>query len=173
MIVCSVCELLCDIVWCGLVVVIVCVRCMCLRVLRDVLCDVVGCVFVVAFICVGVLTICLLDVFVMCCVMVFGVCLCCVVILRVGFTVFVRVVTYCVTLYELCLCGCGCVCVCLFNVRVCCECEFLCDDACWIRCVVVIIYCLMRPRVVCDVVWLYDMLFVFVLLFVCVPCLRV
>ena len=40
-------------------------------------------------------------------------------------------------------------------------------------CVVVLIRCLMRPRVVCDVVWLYGSLFVFVLLFVCVPCLRV
>ena len=47
-----------------------------------------------------------------------------------------------------------------------------CDDACWLMCVV-LIRCLMRSRVVCDVVWLCDMLFVFVLLFVCVPCLRV
>ena len=40
----------------------VCVRFVCLRVLRDVLCDVVWFVFVVAFMCVGVLIICLLDV---------------------------------------------------------------------------------------------------------------
>ena len=79
----------------------------------------------------------------------------------------VLLVIYCVTLYELCLCGCGCVCVCLFNVRVCCDCELLCDDACWIMCVAVRIRCLMRSRVVCDVVWLYGLLFVFVLLCVC------
>ena len=48
-----------------------------------------------------------------------------------------------------------------------------CDDACWIMCAVVLIRCLMRSRVVCDVVWLYGELSVIVLLFVCVPCLRV
>ena len=37
-------------------------------------------------------------------------------------------------------------------------------------CVVVLIRCLMRRRVVCDVVWLYGLLFVFVLLSLCVPC---
>ena len=63
------------------------------------------------------------------CVLVSGLCLCCVVRMRAGFNVLVRVVMYFVTLYELCLCGCGCVCVCLFNVRVCCDCELLCDDA--------------------------------------------
>ena len=92
MFVCFVCELLCAVVWCNLVVVRVCVRVMCLRVLRDVLCDIVGFVFVVEFNCVGVLIRCLLDVFMMCCVLVFGVYLCCVVVMRVGFDVFVRVV---------------------------------------------------------------------------------
>ena len=64
---------------------------------------------------------------------------------------------------------CACVCaMCVYAVVV-----NSCDDACWIMCVVVIIRCLMRSRVVCDVAWLYGLLFVFVLLFVCVPCLRV
>ena len=49
--VCFVCELLCAVVWCSLGVVIVCVRFMCLRVLRVVLRDVVGFVFLVAFMC--------------------------------------------------------------------------------------------------------------------------
>ena len=89
MIVCFVCELLRAVVWCSLVVVIVCVRVMCLRVLRDVLCDVVGFVFAVAFIRVGVLIICLLDVFMMYCVLVSGLCWCCIVIMRVGVNVFV------------------------------------------------------------------------------------
>ena len=40
-------------------------------------------------------------------------------------------------------------------------------------CVVVLIRCLMRSRVVCDVVWLYGLLCAFVLLFLCVPCLCV
>ena len=70
----------------------VCVRFMCLRVLRDVLCDVVGCVFVVAFIRMGVLIICLRDVFMMYCVLVSGFCLCCFVRMRVGFNECVRVV---------------------------------------------------------------------------------
>ena len=48
--------------------------------------------FVVAFICVGVLIICLLDVFIMCRVLVSGLRLCCCVVMRVGFNVFVRVV---------------------------------------------------------------------------------
>ena len=69
----------------------VCVRFMCLRVLRDALCDVVGVVFVVAFICVGVLIICLLDVLMLNCVLVSGLCFCCAVVMRVGFDVFVRV----------------------------------------------------------------------------------
>ena len=47
--------------------VLVCVRFMCLRGLRDVLCVVVGFVCVVYFICVGLLIICLLDVFMMHC----------------------------------------------------------------------------------------------------------
>ena len=88
---CFVCELLCAVEWCNLVVVRVCVRVICLRVLRDVLCDRVGFVFV-EFICVGVLILCLLDVFMMCCVLVSGLCLCCFVLMHVGFNVFVRVV---------------------------------------------------------------------------------
>ena len=40
--VCFVCELLCAVVWCNLIVVRVCVRVMCLRVLCEVLCDLVG-----------------------------------------------------------------------------------------------------------------------------------
>ena len=91
-IVCFVCELLRAVAWCSLVVVLVCVRFMCLCVLRDVLCDVVGFVFVVAFIRMGVLIICLLDVFMMDCVLVSGFCLCCFVRMRVGFNEFVRVV---------------------------------------------------------------------------------
>ena len=86
------CELLRAVVWCSLVVVLVCVRVVCLRVLRDVLCDGVGFVFVVAFLCVGSLIICLLGVFMMYVVMVSGLCLCCFEIMRVGFNVFVRVV---------------------------------------------------------------------------------
>ena len=63
---------------------------------------------------------------------------------------------------------CACVCsMCVYDVIM-----NSCDDACWILCVV-LMRCLMRPRVVCDVVWLYGLLFVFVLLCVCVPCLRV
>ena len=92
MFVCVVSELLCAVVWCNLVVVRACVRFMCLRVLRDVLCDIVGFVFVVDFMCVGVLIRCLIDVFMMCCVLVSGTYLCCFVILRVGFDVCVRVV---------------------------------------------------------------------------------
>ena len=92
MFVCFVCELLCAVVWCILVVVRAFVRFMCLRVLRDVLCDTVGCVFVVDFMCVGVLILCLLDVFMMYCVLFSGLCLCCFVVMRVGFDVFVRVV---------------------------------------------------------------------------------
>ena len=92
MFVCFVCELVRAVVWCSLGVVIVCVRVMCLRVLRGVLCDVVGFVFVVAYMCVGVLIIYLLDVFMLYCVLVSGLCLCCVVGMRVGFNVFVRVV---------------------------------------------------------------------------------
>ena len=42
---CFVCELLCAVEWCNLVVVRVCVRLMCLRVLRDVVCDLVGVLF--------------------------------------------------------------------------------------------------------------------------------
>ena len=72
--------------------VLVCVRVMCLRVLRDVLCDVVGFVFVVACIRVGVLIFCLLEVFMMYCVLVFGLCLCRFVSIRVGLNEFVRVV---------------------------------------------------------------------------------
>ena len=52
---------------------------------------------------------------------------------------------------------------------VCCDCELLCGDACWIMCVA-LIRRLLRPRVVCDVVWLCGSLFVFVLLCLCVPC---
>ena len=44
----------------------VCVRFMCLRVLRDALGDVIGVVFVVDVTCVGVLILCLLDVFLAC-----------------------------------------------------------------------------------------------------------
>ena len=74
----------------------------------------------------GVLIRCLLDVFMMCCVMVSGTYLCCCVVMRVGFDVFVRVVyDFCVMLYELCLCGCDCVRLCVFNVRVCCDCELV------------------------------------------------
>ena len=40
----------------------------------------------------GVLILCLLDVFMMCCVLVSGLCLCCFVLMHVGFNVFVRVV---------------------------------------------------------------------------------
>ena len=40
-------------------------------------------------------------------------------------------------------------------------------------CVVVLIRCLMRSRVVCGVVWLYVLLVAFVILFLCVPCLCV
>ena len=91
-VVCFVCELLCAVVWCELVVVRVCVRFMCLRVLRDVLCALVGFAFAVVFFCVGVLIKCLLDVFMMCCVLASGFYLRWFVVMRVGFDVFVRVV---------------------------------------------------------------------------------
>ena len=70
----------------------VCVRFMCLRVLRDALGDVIGVVFVIGVTCVGVLILCLLDVLMLTCVLVSGLCLCCAVVMRVGFNVFVRVV---------------------------------------------------------------------------------
>ena len=73
--VCFVCELSRAVVWCRLVVVLVCVRVVCLRVLRDVLCDGVGFVFVVACLCVSALIICLIDAFMIYCVMVYGLCL--------------------------------------------------------------------------------------------------
>ena len=66
---CFVCDLLCN----------------------DGLCVVVGFVCVVNFICVGLLIICLLDVFMMHCVLVSGLCLCGFVVMRVGFDVLVRV----------------------------------------------------------------------------------
>ena len=40
----------------------------------------------------GAFSVCLLDVFMMYCVLVFGLCLCCFVVMRVGFNVFVRAV---------------------------------------------------------------------------------
>ena len=88
--VCFVCELLCAVVWCNLVVVRVCVRFMWLRVLRNVWCSMAWFWFV--FICVGVLIVCLLDVFMMCCVLASGVYLCCFVVMRVGIDVLVHVV---------------------------------------------------------------------------------
>ena len=72
-----------------------------------------------------------------------------------------------------CACVVVVVCACVCPSCVCAVVLNSCDDACWILCVDVLIRCLMRSRVVCDVVWLYGLLFVFVLLFVCVPCLRV
>ena len=59
--------------------------------LCDVLGDVIGVVFVIGVTCVGVLILCLLDVLMLTCVLVSGLCLCCAVVIRVGFNVFVRV----------------------------------------------------------------------------------
>ena len=53
----------------------VCVRFMCLRVLRGALCDVVGLLLLLSLF-VGVLIICLLDVLMLNCVLVSGLCLC-------------------------------------------------------------------------------------------------
>ena len=53
-IVCFACELVRAVVWCSLVAVRVCVRCVCLRVLRDVSCDGVGFVFLLLRLCVWV-----------------------------------------------------------------------------------------------------------------------
>ena len=111
----------------------------------DVVCVVVGCVFVV-FVWVGVLLICLIDAFIMYSI--------------------VRCRASCTWVFVV-VCACACS-MCLHAVIV---------DSCVVMhaglCVVVLIRCLMRSRVVCGVVWLYVLLVAFVILFLCVPCLCV
>ena len=86
----------------------------------------------------GVLRICLCDVFMAYCVLSYGSCWCCRLLVRAGLHVFVRFA--CDLICDVVKCfSCALVCgVCLlFNVIGCRVCELLCDDACWIMCVIV------------------------------------
>ena len=66
------------------------------------------------------------------------------------------------------VCACDCsMCVYVAIVNSCARMHF------WIMCVAALIRGWMHSLVVCEVVWLFGVLCVFVLLRVCVPCLRV